>query len=49
VTRYYTDESITKIAEAYVGLRERCLNLQQRFMEYNFVNPRAHEFALHGL
>lgn len=49
MARYYTEEGITKIAEAYAGLRGRCVNLQQRFIEYKFMNAKAREFALHGL
>jgi hypothetical protein len=48
MTRYYTDEGIAKLAEAYAGLRGRCMQLQERCLRYKFGNERAQEFALHG-
>jgi hypothetical protein len=49
VARYYTDEGIAKLEEAYAGLQQRCMTIQQRCMTHNFVNAQAQEFASHGL
>jgi hypothetical protein len=48
MARYYTDEAIKKLEDAYADLQGRCIHLQQRCMEYKFGNEQAKEFALHG-
>jgi len=48
MTRYYTDEGLEKLGEAYFGLRGRCMHLQQRCMEFGFENAQAKEYAEHG-
>jgi hypothetical protein len=48
MTRYYTDEGLEKLGDAYFGLRGRCMRLQERCMEFRFGNERAKEYAVHG-
>ena len=48
MTRYYTDEGIEKLGDAYAGLQGRCMHLQERCMGYGFGNEQAKEFAVHG-
>ncbi|HUE12128.1 MAG TPA: hypothetical protein VMQ54_14350 [Steroidobacteraceae bacterium] len=48
MTKYYTDEGIEKLRDAYADLRGRRMRLQQRCMEFSFGNDRAKEYAVHG-
>ena len=48
MTRYYSDANIKIFEDDRAHLRWRCLQLQQRFMQHQFGNERAKEFAFHG-
>jgi hypothetical protein len=48
MARYYSDENIKILMDDHACLRWRSFQLQQRYMEYNFRNEQAKEFARHG-
>jgi hypothetical protein len=49
VANFYSNEALEKLADACVGLRGRCMHLQERCLGHYFRNARAKEFACHGL
>jgi hypothetical protein len=48
MARYYSDENINVLEDERAHLRWRSLQLQQRFMQHQFRNGQAKEFATHG-
>lgn len=48
MAKYYSDENIKILEDERAHLRWRSLQLQQRYMAYQFRNEQAKEFALHG-
>jgi hypothetical protein len=48
MTRYYSDKTIQILEQDRADLRWRTLQLQQRFLQYQFNNERAKEFGVYG-
>jgi hypothetical protein len=49
IARYYTDEALEGLSDAYADLHGRCRRLQQRLAEYSFGHSQAKEYAFQGL
>ena len=46
---FFSDDHVELLQEEYLAVSGKCLNLVTGFLTHNFNNPRAREYAMHGL